>query len=52
MKNPHLLLVTLLVLNAAAAEALPLFLDRLAANPVVAVLLSLTLLLLISEILP
>ena len=45
LRRPHVLLVTLLLCNAAAAEALPLFLDRLA-DPVTAVLVSVTVVLL------
>lgn len=41
LARPHLLLVTLLLVNAAAMEALPLVLDRLV-SPLVAVLLSVT----------
>lgn len=41
LKNHHYLLCTLVVWNAAAMEALPIFLDRLA-NPVTAVILSVT----------
>ncbi|GAB4817855.1 hypothetical protein N2152v2_004901 [Parachlorella kessleri] len=51
LQRPHVLLVTLLVCNAAAAEALPLFLDRLA-DPVTAVLVSVTVVLLFGEIIP
>ncbi|KAJ9561182.1 hypothetical protein OSB04_006342 [Centaurea solstitialis] len=51
VKNQHLLLCTLLICNAAAMEALPIFLDRL----VVAwgaILISVTLILLFGEIIP
>ncbi|KAK2079293.1 hypothetical protein QBZ16_002984 [Prototheca wickerhamii] len=41
LQHPHRLLVTLLLCNSAAAEALPLYLDRLA-NPVTAVIVSVT----------
>jgi hypothetical protein len=41
LSNHHFLLVTLVIWNAAAMEALPLFLDRLA-DPVTAVVLSVT----------
>lgn len=51
VSQPHLLLVTLLMCNAAAAEALPLFLDRLF-NPISAVLISVTVVLLFGEIIP
>lgn len=47
----HLLLVTLLMLNALCYEALPIFLDRLVPSWV-AILLSTTLVLLFGEILP
>lgn len=51
LKDHHLLLVTLLLLNALANEALPIFLDDLL-SPIVAVLLSVTFVLLCGEILP
>ncbi|EFN59369.1 hypothetical protein CHLNCDRAFT_137839 [Chlorella variabilis] len=51
LKRPHVLLVTLLVCNAIAAEALPLVLDRLA-DPVTAVIVSVTVVLLFGEIIP
>ncbi|KAJ7283122.1 hypothetical protein O6H91_Y346400 [Diphasiastrum complanatum] len=51
VKNQHLLLCTLLICNAAAMEALPIFLDSLL-PAWVAVLLSVTLILLFGEILP
>ena len=41
LKRPHLLLVTLLLVNAAAMEALPIFLDRLM-SPTSAIILSVT----------
>jgi metal transporter CNNM len=49
--NEHFLLVTLLLCNAAANEALPLFLDRLA-DPVTAVVLSTTVVLVFGEVVP
>ncbi|KAI8471248.1 MAG: hypothetical protein J3K34DRAFT_520738 [Monoraphidium minutum] len=49
--NEHFLLVTLLLCNAAATEALPLFLDRLA-DPLTAVLLSTSVVLVFGEVLP
>jgi metal transporter CNNM len=49
--NPHRLLVTLLVCNAIAAEALPLVLDRLT-DPITAVIISVTVVLLFGEIIP
>jgi metal transporter CNNM len=51
VKQRHLLLVTLLMLNALAYEALPLFLDNLVPTWL-AVVLSTTLVLLFGEILP
>ncbi|XP_048128317.1 DUF21 domain-containing protein At2g14520-like isoform X3 [Rhodamnia argentea] len=51
VKNQHLLLCTLLICNAAAMEALPIFLDRLV-NAWVAILISVTLILLFGEIMP
>ncbi|KAI9121179.1 hypothetical protein K1719_008212 [Acacia pycnantha] len=51
VRNQHLLLVTLLVCNAAAMEALPIFLDALVA-PWAAVLISVTLILMFGEIIP
>ena len=44
----HLLLVTLLICNAGANEALPIFLDRLT-NPVISVIVSVTAVLLFGE---
>jgi hypothetical protein len=41
LKRPHLLLVTLLLVNAAAMEALPIFLDRVV-SPTAAIILSVT----------
>ncbi|KAH6811766.1 CBS domain protein [Perilla frutescens var. frutescens] len=51
VKNQHLLLCTLLICNAAAMEALPIFLDSLV-QAWVAILLSVTLILLFGEIIP
>eukprot|EP00798_Chlamydomonas_sp_ICE-L_P001234 gene1234-32578_t len=51
LKNQHLLLVTLLLCNAIAAEGLPLCLDRLA-DPITAVVLSVSVVLIFGEILP
>ncbi|GBF93780.1 hypothetical protein Rsub_06112 [Raphidocelis subcapitata] len=51
VQQPHWLLCTLLLANAACMEALPLFLDRLL-NPLAALLLSITAILLFGEILP
>ena len=49
--SPHRLLVSLLLLNSGAFEALPIFLDRLL-NPVAAILISVTAILIFGEILP
>eukprot|EP00126_Sphaerothecum_destruens_P005384 Sdes_comp18732_c0_seq1m9079 len=51
VKQHHLLLVCLLLCNAGAMEALPIFLDRLL-SPVAAVLISVTLVLFFGEIIP
>ncbi|CAN1284703.1 DUF21 domain-containing protein At2g14520 [Linum perenne] len=51
VRNQHLMLCTLLICNAAAMEALPIFLDKLV-TALGAVLISVTLLLLFGEILP
>lgn len=51
LRSPHRLLVTLLLCNSFAAEALPLFLDRLA-DPITAVVVSVTVVLLFGEIIP
>ncbi|KAK4271367.1 hypothetical protein QN277_020071 [Acacia crassicarpa] len=51
VRNQHLLLVTLLLCNAAAMEALPIFLDALVA-PYAAILISVTLILMFGEIIP
>ncbi|KAK9086708.1 hypothetical protein Syun_029102 [Stephania yunnanensis] len=51
VQKQHQLLVTLLLCNAVAMEALPLFLDRIF-NPVVAVLLSVTFVLAFGEVIP
>jgi len=51
VKQHHLLLVTLLLLNSMANEALPLFLEVLV-SPVMAVILSVTLVLFFGEIIP
>lgn len=48
LERPHVLLVTLLVCNALAAEALPLVLDRLA-DPITAIVVSVTVVLLFGE---
>jgi metal transporter CNNM len=51
ISNQHFLLVTLLLCNAVAMEALPLFLDRLA-DPVTAIVISVTAVLVFGEIFP
>ncbi|KAJ8452903.1 hypothetical protein Cgig2_014666 [Carnegiea gigantea] len=51
VQNQHLLLCTLLIFNAAAMEALPIFLDTLV-TAWVAILISVTLILLFGEIIP
>ena len=51
ISNPHRLLVTLLVCNAVATEALPLVLDRLT-DPITAVIISVTVVLFFGEIIP
>jgi metal transporter CNNM len=48
VKRHHLLLVTLLVGNAAAMEALPIFLDRVL-GPIFAILISVTAVLMFGE---
>ncbi|KAH7423584.1 hypothetical protein KP509_12G062200 [Ceratopteris richardii] len=51
VKKQHQLLVTLLLCNALAMEALPIFLDNIF-HPVVAIILSVTFVLLFGEIIP
>ena len=51
VKRHHLLLVTLLLANAGAVEAMPIFMDRIT-NPVVAIVVSVSAVLLFGEILP
>lgn len=51
VSNAHFLLVTLLLCNACAMEALPLFLDSLA-DPVSAIAISVSAVLVFGEILP
>ncbi|KAK9820015.1 hypothetical protein WJX72_005166 [[Myrmecia] bisecta] len=51
LKRPHFLLVTLVLCNAAATEALPIILDRLA-DPITAVLVSVVVVLIFGEIIP
>ena len=50
-KDPHLLLVTLLLCNAAANEALPIFLGRIV-DPMLAIIISVTCVLFFGEIIP
>jgi hypothetical protein len=52
VKNGHLLLVTLLLSNAAAMEALPLFLNKISPSELVSILLSVTLVLFFGEVIP
>ncbi|KAK3097502.1 hypothetical protein FSP39_010242 [Pinctada imbricata] len=51
IERHHLLLVTLLLANAGAVEAMPLFLDKIS-NPIVAVLVSVTAVLIFGEVVP
>ncbi|KAJ7526535.1 hypothetical protein O6H91_16G010800 [Diphasiastrum complanatum] len=51
IKNQHQLLVTLLLCNAAAMEALPVFLDKIF-HPLAAVILSVTVVLTFGEVIP
>lgn len=51
LTDPHRLLVSLLICNSAASEALPLVLDRVV-DPVTAVLLAVTVVLVFGEIVP
>eukprot|EP01116_Phalansterium_solitarium_P004515 TRINITY_DN15542_c0_g1_i1.p1 TRINITY_DN15542_c0_g1~~TRINITY_DN15542_c0_g1_i1.p1 ORF type:complete len:510 (+),score=193.81 TRINITY_DN15542_c0_g1_i1:156-1685(+) len=51
VKRRHLLLVTLLLSNAAAMEALPIFLDRIS-TPIVAIVISVTMVLIFGEVIP
>ena len=48
VKRHHLLLVTLLLANAMAVESMPLFLDKIS-NPVIAIVVSVTAVLLFGE---
>lgn len=48
VKRHHLLLVTLLLANAAAVESMPLFLDRIS-DPVIAIVVSVTAVLFFGE---
>ncbi|XP_048768073.1 uncharacterized protein LOC125674817 isoform X2 [Ostrea edulis] len=51
VKRHHLLLVTLLLANAAAVEAMPIFLDRIS-DPIIAILVSVTAVLIFGEVVP
>jgi len=51
LKNRHHLMVTLLLMNACAMEALPIFLDKLS-DPIIAIAISVTAVLLFGEIIP
>ena len=51
MKDSHRLLVTLVLCNAAAMEALPMLVDRLT-SPLISLILSVTVVLLFGEIMP
>jgi len=51
LKKHHLLLVTLLLMNSMAMEALPIFLERLI-PPAIAILVSVTLILMFGEVIP
>eukprot|EP01048_Picozoa_sp_COSAG05_P006689 COSAG05_NODE_445_length_9773_cov_4.588071_6_plen_332_part_00 len=52
VEDQHLLLVTLLLSNAAAMEALPIFLDKVCPSPLIAILMSVTLVLFFGEVIP
>lgn len=52
VQNKNLVLVSLLLVNCGTNEALPVFLDNLLENPFITVLLSLTVVLVVGEILP
>ncbi|CAL1547310.1 unnamed protein product [Lymnaea stagnalis] len=51
VKRHHLLLVTLLLSNSAAVEAMPIFLDRIS-NPIFAIVISVTAVLIFGEVIP
>lgn len=51
VKRHHLLLVTLLLANAGAVEAMPIFLDRIS-SPVIAIVVSVTAVLIFGEVVP
>lgn len=51
VEKHHLLLVTLLLANAAAVEAMPIFLDRIS-SPIIAIVVSVSAVLMFGEIIP
>jgi len=51
IKRHHILLVTLLLGNAACVESMPIFLDRIS-NPITAILVSVTAVLIFGEVIP
>ncbi|XP_071115042.1 uncharacterized protein [Haliotis cracherodii] len=51
VKRHHLLLVTLLLANAAAVEAMPIFLDRIS-DPIIAISVSVSAVLIFGEVVP
>ena len=51
VKRHHLLLVTLLLANAGAVETMPIFMDRIT-SPIVAIIVSVSAVLLFGEIIP
>lgn len=51
IKRHHLLLVTLLLTNAVAVESMPLFLDKIS-NPITAIIVSVTAVLIFGEVVP
>ncbi|XP_012558724.1 uncharacterized protein LOC100201369 [Hydra vulgaris] len=51
VKKPHFLLVTLLLANSICVESMPIFMDKIS-NPIVAILVSVTAVLVFGEIVP
>lgn len=51
VKKHHLLLVTLLLANAVAVETMPIFMDKIT-NPIIAIVVSVTAVLIFGEIIP
>jgi metal transporter CNNM len=51
VEKHHLLLVTLLLANASAMEALPIFLDKIV-SPTISIILSVSLVLMFGEVIP